>query len=61
MRANYAVVLSMQNAQPYLNGIVSLDTGEFFLENSDGNKAGKCKFLAWFGEFKVHFCKMIDV
>ena len=32
MRANY-VVLSVQNAHPILNGIVSLDTGEFFSRN----------------------------
>ena len=31
--ANYVVVLSMQNAHPILNGIVSLFTGKFFSRN----------------------------
>ena len=42
---------------PILNGIVSLD----ICKKSDGNKAGKCWVLAWFGELKVRFCKIIDV
>ena len=34
-----------------------------FLEKWDGNKgnkAGKYRFLAWFGEFKMRFCEIID-
>ena len=46
---------------PTLNGIVSWIRRQIFLEKSDENKAGKCQFLAWFVEFKVRFCKIIDV
>ena len=46
---------------PFFNGIVSLGYWHIFLKKSDGNKAGKYWFLAWFGEFKVRFCKIIDV
>ena len=61
MRANYVVVLSMQNAHPFSEWNRLLKYWRFFLEKTDGNKAGKCQFLAWFGEFKVHFCEIIDV
>ena len=44
---------------PTLNGIVSWIRRQSFLEKSDENKAGKCRFLAWFDKFKVHFCKII--
>ena len=61
VRANYVVVLSMQNAYLYfeLNRLLSYQ--QIFLEKSEKNKAGKCWFLAWFGKFKMHFCKIIDV
>ena len=61
MRANYVVVLSMQNAHPYFKWNCLLRYRRIFLEKSDGNKAGKCRFLACFGEFKVQFCEIIDV
>ena len=46
---------------PTFNGIVSWIHQQIFLEKSDENKAGKCRFLAWFDEFKVRFCEIIDV
>ena len=61
MRANYVVVLSMQNAHPYFEWNRLLRYQRIFLEKSDGNKAGKCPFLAWFGKFKVRSCEIIDV
>ena len=61
VHANYVVVLSMQNAHPCFDWNRLLRYWWIFLKKSDGNKAGKCWFLAWFGEFKVHFCKIIDV
>ena len=62
VRANYVVVLTIvQNAHPYFEWNLLLDTPVNFLEKSDENKAGKCRFLAWFEEFKVYFCEIIDV
>ena len=61
VRANYVVVLAMLNTHPYFEWNLLLDTPANFLEKSDENKAGKCRFLAWFEEFKVRFCKIIDV
>ena len=60
VRANYVVVLTMQNAHPFFEWNCLLDTPANFLEKSDENKADKCRFLAWFDEFKVCFCKIID-
>ena len=60
-KANYVVVWTMQSAHPTSNGIVSWIRWQIFLEKSDENKAGKCRFLAWFDEFKVRFCEIIDV
>ena len=61
-RTNYVVVLSMQNEYPYFAWNCLLVTSIFFFfEKSYENKAGKCLFFAWFGEFKVHFSKIIDV
>ena len=42
VRANYAVVLSMQNAHPYFEWNSLLRYRQIFLEKSNGNKAGKC-------------------
>ena len=44
-----------------LNMESSLGYRQICLEKSDENKTEKCRFLAWFGKFKVHFCKIIDV
>ena len=51
VRTNYVVVLTMQNAHPYFE----------WNRLSDENKAGKCRLLAWFDQFKVHICEIIDV
>ena len=59
--ANYVVVLKMQNAHPYFEWNFLLSSRQIFLTKSDGNKAGKCRYLAWFSELKVHFCKIIYV
>ena len=32
---------------------------QIFLEKSDGNKGGKCPFLAWFSKVKVRFVKLL--
>ena len=42
MRANYVVVLSMQNAHPYFEWNHLHSNRQIFLEKSDENKAGKC-------------------
>ena len=55
VRANYVVVLSIQNAHPYFEWNRLHSNRQIFLEKSDEIKAGKCQFLAWFGEFKVRF------
>ena len=56
VRANYVVVLTMENAHPY-----SWIRQQIFLKKSDEIKAGKCWFLAWFDKFKVPFREIIDV
>ena len=61
VRANYVIVLTMQNTHPYFEWSRLLDTPPNFLKKSDENKAGKCLFSAWFDEFKVGFCEIIDV
>ena len=61
VRANYVVVLSMQNAHSFFEWNCFRSYRQIFLEKSDENKARKCRFLAWFGEFKVRFCEIIDV
>ena len=42
VRANYVVVLSMQNAHPYFEWIHLLSYRQIFPKKSDENKAGKC-------------------
>ena len=59
--ANYVVVLTVQNAHPYFEWNRLLDTSPTLLEKLDENEAGKCRFLAWFDEFKVYFCEIIGV
>ena len=62
MRSNYVVVSSVQNAHFFFfewNRL--LRYRRIFRKKSDGNKTGKYRFLAWFGEFKVRFCEIIDV
>ena len=61
VRANYVVVLSMQNAHPYFEWNHLHSYQQIFLKKSDENKAGKCQFLVWFGKLKVRFCEIIDV
>ena len=65
LRAYYAVVvvvvLSMKNAIPYFEWNRLLVTGKFFSRNQMKSRQEKCRFLAWFGEFKVSFCKIVDV
>ena len=46
VRANYTVVLNMQNAHPYFEWNRLLSYRRIFRKESDGNKAGKCWFLA---------------
>ena len=59
MHANY-LVLSMQNAHPYFEWNRLLSYQQIFLKNKMQTRQ-KNSFSAWFGKFKVHFCKIIDV